>query len=285
MTIVLINGFFLGVLYGLLAVGLVVVYRVSRVITFAHGEIGMVGAFVFAALWLDDGRPLALAVAAGVGVSALLGAATELVVVRPLRTKSRISVMVATFGVSNLLLVFAVRRWSLRPRFMKPIITGGGVRVSGLTIRPIQFLTFGVSVFLLLALGLLIARSSFGLRLRATALDPIAAAEAGVNVNLVSLGSWALAGALAGLSAILVSSQVVFSVFFMTGLMLRALVAALLGGLTSITGAFGAGVALGVTEGYLGYQFLAPGVVELTLALIVLVVLALRPRGLLAAEY
>ena len=280
-----LNGVFLGVLYGLLAVGLVVVYRVSRVITFAHGEVGMIGAFVFASLWLDDGRPMALAIIAGLAVSTALGAATELAVVRPLRGQSRIAVMVATFGVSNLLLVFAVRRWSLRPRFMQPIVTGDGITVAGLAIRPIQLLTAGAALALLVGLGLLMARSSFGLRLRAVALDPTAASEVGVNVNGVSLAAWALAGTFAGLTAILVSSQVVFSVFFMTGLMLRALVAALIGGLTSIVGAFGAGIALGVAEGYLGYRFLAPGIVELTLAATVILVLVVRPRGLLTAAY
>ena len=95
--------------------------------------------------------------------------------------------------------------------------------------------------------------TSFGLRLRATALDPMAAGLVGVNTNTTSMATWALAGGLAGLSGILIAPSVAFSVFFMTSLLLRSVAAALVGGLTSISGAVIAGICLGVAEGVIGY--------------------------------
>lgn len=279
------NGVFVGVIYGLLAVALVVVYRVSRVINFASGEIGMLGAFVFTELWLGGDRPLAVALAAGIATSAALGAATEVVVVRPLRGRSRLAVMMATFGVGNLVLIFASRRYSLRPHFIRPLIEGVGTSVAGLTITPTHLLMVGLGAGLLLSLAVLMHRTPFGLKLRAVALDPEAAAEVGVEVDRVSLVTWALAGAISGASAIVISSQVVFSVFFMTGLMLRALAATLLGGLTSVVGAFVAGVLLGAAEGYVGYRWSTPGGVELALAALILLALLVRPRGLVRTAY
>src|SRR4029453_4468011 len=112
-----------------------------------------------------------------------------------------------------------------------------------------------VSAAVLAALWVLYTFTSFGLRLRATALDPMAAGLVGVNPNTTSVVTWALAGGLAGLSGILIAPTVAFSVFFMTSLLLRSVAAALVGGLTSIGGAFAAGIILGVAEGVIGYAF------------------------------
>lgn len=285
MSTAILNGAFVGMIYGIFAVGLVVVYRATRVVNFAHGETGMLGAFVFAELWADNGHPLILALVAGVVVSAGLGAATEWLVVRPLRDQPRVTLLVATFGLAGLLLVFASRRYGVQPRFIDPIIEGEGPRIAGLTIKPIQLLILATAVAVLAGLTFLYNRTSFGLRMRATAIDAYAAGQIGINTTSVSLASWTLAGALAGISAILISSLVVFHVFFMTALLVRGLAAALLGGLTNIYGAFGAGVLLGVAEGALGYTVSTPGLVEVTIAGLIIVVLLVRPTGLLRTEY
>jgi len=285
MSTAILNGAFVGMIYGIFAIGLVVVYRATRVVNFAHGETGMLGAFVFFELWSESGHPLFLALLAGVIVSAGLGAATEWLVVRPLRDQPRVTLLVATFGLAGLLLVFASRRYGIQPRFIDPIIGGDGPRLAGLTLKPTQLLILATAAVVLTGLTLLYNRTSFGLRMRATAVDPYAAGQVGINTNMVSLASWAIAGALAGISAILISSLVVFHVFFMTSLMVRGLAAALLGGLTNIYAAFATGIMLGVFEGVLGYSVSTPGLTELTIAGFILVVLLVRPTGLLRTEY
>jgi branched-subunit amino acid ABC-type transport system permease component len=282
---VLINGAFVGMIYGVLGVGLVVVYRGSRVINFAQGETGMLGAFVFAELWLDRGVTVGLALLAGVSLSAVLGALTELLVVRPMRRAPRLNVMVATFGVANLILVYAARRYGLNPRFVEPVLSGSGPRVAGLTIQPMQLVILAVALLLLVGLALIYNWSSMGLRLRATALDPDAAGQVGVNVTVTSVFTWGLAGGISGLCALLISPLVAFHVFFMTSLMLRALTAALIGGLTNVQSVFAAGVLIGLLEGFLGYQYNTPGFVEFALAALVLLLLVVRPTGLVRAEY
>ena len=285
MATVVVNGFFVGLVYGLLAAGLVVIYRGSRIINFAYGETGMLGAFVFAELWADNGRPLLLALMVGVGLSALLGAATEVVLVRPLRGQPPLNAMVGTLAIAALLLAYAGRRYGVYPHFLPPLVGGDGLKVASITVHPSQLVILAVTALVLAALGALYKYSSFGLRLRATALDSMAAGLVGVDTNRTSVATWALAGALAGLSGILIAPSVAFSVFFMTSLLLRSVAAALVGGLTSIYGAVAAGVLLGVAEGVIGYVVPVNGFVEVALAGFVIALLLVRPSGLVRSAY
>ena len=285
MTTVIVNGFFVGLVYGLLAVGLVVVYRGSRIINFAYGETGMLGAFVFSELWVSAHLGLIPALIIGVAVSAVLGAATEVVLIRPLRGQPPLTAMVGTLAVAALLLTFASRRYGLYPRFLPPLVRGGGIDVAGLTVQPAQLVILVVAGGVLAALAALSKYTSFGLRLRATALDPMAAGLVGVDTNRTSVATWALAGGLAGLSGILIAPSVAFSVFFMTSLLLRSVAAALVGGLTSIGGAVVAGITLGIAEGVIGYTVPINGIVEVALAAFVIGLLLVRPSGLVRSAY
>jgi branched-chain amino acid transport system permease protein len=285
MLTVVVNGLFTGLVYGLLAVGLVVVYRGSRIINFAYGETGMIGAFVFSELWVTNHVPLAFAVVIGIALSAAIGAATEVVLVRPLRGQPPLNAMVGTLAVAALILAFATRRWGLNPRFLPPLVSGEGIQIGSISLSPTQLLILVVSLLLLAGLWALYRFGSFGLRLRATALDPMAAGLVGVNTESASMATWALAGALAGVSGILVAPSVAFSVFFMTTLLLRSVAAALVGGLTSISGAFCAGIVLGVAEAVIGYVSPVRGIVEVLLAGFVIVLLLVRPSGLVRSAY
>jgi len=282
---VVASGFFVGVVYGLVAIGLVVTYRCSRIINFAYGEIGMIGAFVFAELWADHGVGLGFALAAGIGVSTLLGGITELVIVRPLRDRPRLSAMVGTLAMGVLLLTYAARRYGATPRYTLPIISGEGIEVFGVFIQRQQLLILAVALLVIVALWALQRFTSFGLRLRATALDPYAAGLSGVNNDLTSLLTWTIAGALAGLSAILILPTKSVDVYFMTELLLRSLAAALIGGLTSIGGAFGAGILLGVAEAVIGYKSPVIGLTEVIIAGFVILLLLVRPQGLVRSRY
>ena len=285
MTTVIINGAFVGLVYGLLAVGLVVVYRGSRIINFAYGETGMIGAFVFSELWVTHHIPLVVAVAAGVALSAGVGAATEVILVRPLRGQPPLTATVGTLAVAAVIISYASRRWGLTPRFLPPLVQGTGLHVGSVAVTPSQLLILLVAIVLLGGLSAVYRWGSFGLRLRATALDPMAAGLVGVDTERTSVATWALAGALAGISGILVAPSVAFSVFFMSTLLLRSVAAALVGGLTSISGAFAAGIALGVAEGVIGYVSPVRGVVEVVLAGFVIILLLVRPAGLVRSAY
>jgi branched-subunit amino acid ABC-type transport system permease component len=281
----IVGGLFIGVVYGLFAVGLVLVYRVSRVLNFAHGSVGTLAALVFSSLWLNDNVPMIIALVLGMALAAALGVATDLIVVRPLRDQPPIIPTLATLGVAALLYSFAVRHYGSDPIETRAIVGGRGATLGGITILPEQFVMAGGAIAALAGLTLLIHRTGFGLQLRATAQDSEMASQLGVRSNVVSSTVWGLAGVLAALCAVLLAPQVSFGVDLMAALSLRGLVAALVGGLTSISGAFIAGLGLGVAESILDFQVSAPGASEAALALIVIVTLMLRPTGVRKAEY
>jgi branched-chain amino acid transport system permease protein len=290
------SGLFVGLIYGLLGVGFVVVYRGSRVVNFAYGESGMVAAMLFADMrfgsrvggfgppsTVDHGVLIALPVA--VLVAAVLGGATELFVARPLRSAPRVQVLVGTLAVGALLFTFAADHWGTDARFIKPIVQGDGVRLGSIQVSPEQLLIAAVSVVVLIALAAIYRFTPFGMRMRATALDPYAAGLLGVNVNATSMATWALAGGLAGLSAILIAPLGAFNIAFMITLTVRGLAAALVGGLTSIMGAFTAGMLLGIAEAVIAFKTPISGVTDLVIALCVLLVLFVRPSGLFRSAY
>lgn len=286
MTAVIVNGLFIGMVYGLIAVGLVLAYRGTRVVNFAHGETGMVAAFTFYELWLDRGTPLGVAVPVAVAIGASIGALTEVLVVRPIRqVSSPIVGLIGTFAVGSLLTVYASRRWGLSPRFVSPMVQGAGVQIGGMQISPAQLLVLGATVVTLLGLWGLYRFSTLGLAMRVTAADPYAASLVGINTNVVALTTWSLAGGLAAISAVLLAPLVTFQVFFMTVLIIRALAAAIVGGLTSIGGAVTAAVLLGVAEAVIGFKTPITGAAEGTLALFVIALLLVFPSGLVRSDY
>jgi len=280
MSSVVVNGFFVGLIYGLLGVGVVLTYRGSRVINFAFGETGMIGAFVFLDLWTSSHLPLALALIIAVAVGAVIGGATDLFVVRPLRREPRLTVMVATYAVASLLLVYGGRKWGTNPVYFPPLVSGGGIHVAGVAVQPQQLLILGGSCALLALLWAIYHLTPFGLKLRAIAIDPYAAGLVGVNVGRTSLLTWALAGAVASITAILIAPLVSFSVFYIDQLLLRGLAAALIGGLFSIWGAFAAGISIGIVEALVQYKSPIAGIADVIVAALILAVVLIRPGGI-----
>ena len=287
MGTVIISGFFVGLIYGLVAVGLVVVYRGSRVISFCYGETGMFGAMIFADLWMGTTRhfPLWVALPAGIAVSTAIGVLTELILVRPLRDEPRIQVIMGTFGIATFLLIVGAHRWGDNGRFIAPLITGRGVNIGGIRVAPEQLLILVVSLVVLGLLYVVYNRTALGLRMRATAIDPYAAGQTGVNTSATSLLAWAIGGSIAGLSAILVAPLETFSIFFMTFLAVRGLAAALVGGLTSTGAAFLTGIVFGLFEALAGYLSKVTGLVDFGLAIFIIVLLLVRPTGIVRGSY
>lgn len=283
MSAVLLNGAFMGLLYGLLAIGIVVVYRGSHVINFAYAESGMIGAFLYTELRLGQDpfspidRGLWPALPAAVLASAALGAVVEWVVVRPLRNAPRLTAMVGTIAMAGLFSTFALKRWGAETRATAPLLDGAGWRLAGLNVSRHQLLILGVAIVVLVVLGLMYRYSSFGLRLRAVAVDPYAASLSGININASSLAMWAIAGGLAGFTAILIAPLQTFQVGFMGPIMIRAVAASLLGRLDRIGGAFAAGVLVGVVESVIAYRSPVTGMTEVVLGVLILGVALARP--------
>lgn len=285
----LVNGLSVGGIYGLLAVAFTVVYGVLGMVNFAFGEIFMFGAFgaLVAGGWtLANGEPAIpapLAIAIGIVVGALLGALIERLVYRPLRTAPMLSMLITAVAVSMFLravgtFFFGTAQTSVPRPDLGPAFTGLGVRI-----QPMDVLICTVAVLATLAFWAAIRFTPIGRAIRATAEDKDASRLMGINVNLVVTVTFLLGSAMAALAGILYSQRYGFAspeMGFVPGL--KALVAAVLGGIGSIPGAFLGGLILGVAE-ELAAAYVPEGSAYrdvIAFALLVLI-LWLRPQGLL----
>jgi len=277
---IVLLGVITGVTYGLLGVGLTLVYRTSRVLNFAHGEIGALPAILVAVLVLNHGWSWWLAVPVCLVLAAGLGAATEVVVVRRLTRAPRLIVLVATIGVAQLLFVCNL----LIPRTGKlggspyPAPIHATFTVGNLRLNAGHLMILVAAPLIVLALNLFLQRSALGMASRAAAENREAALLAGVPAARVSLIVWVIASVLAATCAILVgpTRPILTQVALGPSLMVRSLAAALIGGLRRLPQVLVGGIAIGVVELLVAWNYPTGGLLEMTLFVIVVVSLFLR---------
>ena len=281
---VVIIGLLTGLTYAVLAAGLVLVYRATRVINFAHGEIGAFGAAVLAKLVVDEHWNFFLALALVLVIGGVVGAAVELGIVRRLFKSPRVIVMVATIGVSQLALVAQLLLPDIdHPgRFPSPI--DRNLRIGSLVLSSEHFMIIAFVPACIVGLVLFLNRTPYGIAIRASAVNPDRAELAGISTKRVSTLVWVIAGVLSTLTAVLIN-PVRGHILGIVGLpsqalgpslLLRALAAGLFGGLTSVGWALAGGVAIGIVEAILFVNVSSPGAVDALLFVLVLVLVFVR---------
>jgi ABC-type branched-subunit amino acid transport system ATPase component/ABC-type branched-subunit amino acid transport system permease subunit len=278
------DGFVTGLVFGLLAVGVVLVYRSTRVINFAVGNMGVVGAGLFAVLVVQYGVPFWLAAVIALAAGTAYGAVLELGVIRRLFDAPRVIVVVATIGIAQLSLALLVALPDIdAPGQPFPQALTGDVDVGSITVRGPQMVVVLVVPVLVAALAWLLTRTAFGKSVKASAENRDLARLNGINPKRVSLLVWSIAGALATVSLALVAGQNGSAIALAQlgpSTLSRALVAAVVGGMVSFGRAFGAGIAIGVAEAVLGFNFPdQSGLVDFVLLGVVLVAVFLQHRG------
>ncbi|MFD0686718.1 branched-chain amino acid ABC transporter permease [Actinomadura fibrosa] len=279
-----VNGVSVGAVYALIALGFVIIFKATEVVNFAHASLLLVGGYVTAVLHDDIGFLPALG--AGIGTAALAGALIEVLVLRRARVENHAVLAIVTIGVDIMMTTELTRRigtevLSLGDPWQSRIVTIGGVGIAETRIAALAVASLLITAFLLA-----FRYTPWGVAMRAAAEDGEAAALMGIRLTRVSLGAWAVAGALAAVAALFLT------VFPTPGLdrstsfaAMKAFPAAILGGLDSTTGALAGGLIVGLTESLVtGYQgqldFMGRGAGDVAPFLVMLLVLLVRPAGL-----
>lgn len=282
---VLTFGVVYGAIYGLLAVGIVLIYRGTKVISFAQGEIGTFSLYLAWLVTTEAGLPWVLGAAAAIGGATLIGIGFEFFVVRRMVQANKLAVSVATIGLASLLAAVEVKAWGVTPRHLKAPVGGIGWKVGQIYVTPTQAISLLVLAALGLGLAYLLRETDFGLGVLAAADDPTAVRLVGVKLSRVSMFTWGAGAALASVAALLLEPTItVFAPDYAGRLFIAGLVAALVGGLTSLPGAFAGGILVGVVEAWVRQVTLestVPGLTTVALFAVILLVLLVRPRGLL----
>ncbi|MEV1080047.1 branched-chain amino acid ABC transporter permease/ATP-binding protein [Streptomyces sp. NPDC050211] len=241
-------GLGLGALYALTAQGIVLIYRGSGVLNFAHGAIGMAGAYVQWELAVQQGMPYWPAVACGVTASALLGLLTHLLVIRPLRRASSLARLVGTLAVFIVLTAVAVKRYGDSVQLVPGKLPNRLLEIAGAKVSEDRVWLLGIAIAVTAVLHVLYRRTLFGLGTTAVAENQSAAASLGWSADLIAAANWGLGSALAGLTGILIVPVIGLSVTGLTTLLLSALAAALVGRFSSFPVTLAGGLLIGVVQ-------------------------------------
>jgi len=294
----LVNGLTLGSVYALIALGYSMVYGILRLLNFAHGEVYMIGAFIGwgvlsllapgDVLLLPPAATIALMLLAAMLGCGVLGVLIEWFAYRPLREAPRIAPLISALGVSfflqNAVLLIAGARYRA---YRTGLLIAQEAVVSGLgaTVSLTRILIIAVAAMLMLGLHYLVRGTWLGKAMRATAQDREAAAMMGVDVDRVVVTTFFIGSALGGAAGVLVGlllTQVYHFMGFTAGL--KGFTAAVFGGIGSIPGAMVGGVLLGLIES-IGVGFISPRYKDLIAFGVLIVLLLVRPRGLLGARW
>ncbi|HWE67808.1 MAG TPA: ABC transporter permease [Acidimicrobiales bacterium] len=282
-SFVLVQGLIIGLGYGLLALGLVLIYRTNRVLNFAQGQVGVIAAVFLVKLTADFKFNYWFALVLSVGLAAGVGALTELVL-RRLFNRPRVLVMVATIGLSQVLLALTALPFIRPHNLYKPVPVPFDISFSmgSVIFTPGEVLTLIVAPIVGIALALAVRSTSWGLNMRAMSENADSARLSGVWIRRTSTLTWTVAGALSAFTAILNApgQTSALTQVLSPDLLLFALTAALVGAMINLTVAFVAGIGVGVLYELLQWNITSTANQQLILFAVLLAVLLIRVRAL-----
>ncbi|HEX2295217.1 MAG TPA: branched-chain amino acid ABC transporter permease [Actinomycetota bacterium] len=298
-----------GAIFGLVALGLVLVYKGTRVFNFAQGEFGTWAAFFAFMVMRDDGvggvgLPYWAAVIVALFGALLLGLAFERIVARPLLNAPRVTVLVATIATALLFIGLQIVFFEIEPENLRGVFTSDNAgilstkRIFNLNIDPQR----QVAIVVLLAFGVLLAyffsRTDLGLAVLATSQDAFATRVVGIGVERMSRFIWGGAALLGGIAALIYVplAGLLIPGVMTSNILIPAFTGAVVGGMNSLPGAFLGGITIGVVQSvslwavghyHIGERAIVeviPASEQISILLVLLVILLARPAGLLGQE-
>jgi branched-chain amino acid transport system permease protein len=273
-----INGILVGGMYSLISLGIVLIYKSSRIFNFAAGEIVMLGGF-FIWTFLDLlGWPLITSLLLAMLLTGLVGMLMERLAIHPLIGQPLLSAILVTLGLSHILSGLTMLFWGGTQEKLSEFLPGKPIFIGNIVIAVDLLWCFGIAITIFLVSVLFYRIAGLGLAMRAVAEDHQVAQARGINVGKVFGLVWFIAGIIASTGGILLSYRVGVSQFLAL-IGLKAFPAVLLGGLESIGGALIGGLVVGVLENLAG-GLIAPWLMETTPYIVLIFVLLIKPDGL-----
>jgi branched-chain amino acid transport system permease protein len=275
-----LNGFTYGVIYAAVALGLVLIWRATRVVNFAQGALATLTTYIAVTL-LDRSLNYWVAFVLALVAGLVIGALTERIFIRPLYGRSELNPVVVSIGLLILVESVAGAIWGSTDRGFQPAFSQLGLVVGRTRLDFSRFDVFTlVAVVVLMGLMLVLFRwTSLGLRMRASAFAPEVARLLGVRVGRILTVGWALATLAGALAGILVAPKVFLSPNMMDPILVYGFAAAVLGGLDSPLGALVGGIVTGLAISYVG-GYLGSSMETVGAAVLLIAALSLRPEGI-----
>ena len=292
------EGLSLGAVYSLVAIGFVLIYKATDVLSFAQPALVVVGAGLISALAVDRGVPFWIAFIVGILLTGIIGLVMERTFLRAMVGEPVFSVAILTIGI-DILLRTILNNWiGLNPRYLGDPFQSfgnfGSVNVGGVTLKYLEIAALFTGIVLIILLSVFFKRSKYGVAMMATSYDQEAALAQGINVGRIFGLVWLISGVLAGFAGFFITGgfNTLTQASFLSAL--RVLPAVAIGGLDSIPGAVIGSLIIGLTQGYVAYyQLMLEGVVGISFGsgfsliapyLIMFFILIFRPDGLFGTK-
>ena len=278
----IVNGISIGMLYALIALGFVLVYKATEALNFAQGEFVMLSGYIAAALLTAKGMPVIGAIIGTIAIMIGFSFALERIVLRPLLGRPIVAVIMATIGLAAILRGLPPLTFGAETRAVPLPIGDDPLVIGPATVPPIQAIGFVVTLIFLGGFTWFFRKSRTGVALRAVAENQQVAAAMGINVERYFALAWAMAGIASAVSGIVWGNMLGVDVqLALVGLKVFPVV--ILGGLDSIAGAVVGGLTVGVVEsltaGYID-PYVGGGTKDFAPYLLMIVALMFRPYGL-----
>jgi branched-chain amino acid transport system permease protein len=276
----LISGLSQGCIYGLIALGFVLIYKATETVNFAQGELMMLGAFAGLLAAAYFGLPYWAALLAAVAALAVLGLATERLVLRPILGQPAFAIVMVTIGIGFVArgVVTMIPGWGTDTHVIEAPFRGEVLRAGGLVIAAEHLVIIAATIALAAVLYLFFRYSRVGVAMQAASQNQLAAYYMGIPVRRLNGLIWAISAAVAALAGLLLA-PLTFVHVNMGFIGLKAFPAAVVGGFGSLPGALVGGIVIGVVESLSGV-YLPEGFKDVAAYVVVLIVLAVRPTGL-----
>ena len=278
----IVSGLANGCVYGLIAMGFVLIYKATEAVNFAQGDFMMLGAFICVGLTNAEFMGLSFWVAAPLAVliMGVFGYALDLAVLRRMSGQSQIAVIILTIALGFVLRFLAGLIWGHQPVSLQSPIAGRDIRFGGLVLGLDEIAVIAVTVLMTLVLWLYFNRTKLGVAMQASSQNQLAAYYMGIPVKRVQSLVWALAGMVAAVAGILFASK--GAIDPSVGLLgIKAFAAAVIGGFGSLPGALLGGIIVGLIEPFAS-RYIAAGYSQIMPYLLLFLILVFRPHGILA---
>jgi branched-chain amino acid transport system permease protein len=278
----IVSGLANGCVYGLIAMGFVLIYKATEAVNFAQGDFMMLGAFICLGLTNAEfmGLPFWVAVPLAIVIMGAFGYALDLVVLRQMSGQSQIAVIILTIALGFVLRFAAGLIWGHEPVSLQSPIAGRDVRFGGLVLGLDEIAVIAVTVLMTFVLWLYFNRTKLGVAMQASSQNQLAAYYMGIPVKRVQSLVWALAGMVAAVAGILFASK--GAIDPSVGLLgIKAFAAAVIGGFGSLPGALVGGLIVGLIEPFAS-RYIAAGYSQIMPYLLLFLILVFRPHGILA---
>jgi branched-chain amino acid transport system permease protein len=276
---ILVSGLIFGCIYGLAALGLVLIYKTTDIVNFAQGEMAMVTTFVSFVFLSKAGLGYFPSFILALLFASLFGAVVYQVIMKRLQSAPQLNQIVVTLGLFMVLNGVAGLIWGHKPTSFPEAIQGGSIKMGSVFITPNELFVSVITLLLMLIFFVLFRYTKVGLAMRASAQDIRASHLMGIKVTSIFTATWAVGTILGGVAGMMTAPITFLDTHMMFDVLIMAFAAAVLGGFVSLPGALVGGLIIGVFENVIAF-YLSPELKVVYTFILIIAVLYIRPQGI-----